>query len=82
MVRNSFNSVSIFYPLIWDSDILFPNPKVFLGGSASEGVSGEISRMGGMRVSNGDVIYSFLVHDVQFYRSSNTLSKSGSVGAL
>ena len=56
MVRDPLNSGSIFYPLIWVSGILFPNPKVFLGGSASVGVSGEISRIGGMRVSNGDVI--------------------------
>lgn len=53
---------------------------VFLGGSASDGVSDEISRMGGMRISNGDVIYSFLVHDVPSYRSPNTLIES--LGAL
>lgn len=76
MVRDSFCSGSIFYPLIWVSDIFFTNPKVFLGGSASDGVSDEISRMGSMRVSNGDVIYSFLVRDVQAYRSPNTFSKS------
>lgn len=60
MVRDSCCSGSSFYPLIWVSDIFFTNPKVFLGGSASDGVSDEFSRMGGI---NGDVIYSFLVHD-------------------
>lgn len=82
MVRDSFYSGSIFYQLIWISDIFFPNPKAFLGGSAADGVRGEILRIGGMRVSNGDVIYKFLVHDVRSYRSHNTLSKSGSEGAL
>lgn len=57
-------------------DVFVTNPKVFLGGSASDGVSDEISRMGGMRVSNGDAIYSFLAHDVRSYRSPNILSES------
>lgn len=51
-------------------------PKGFLGRSASDGVSDEILRMGGMRISNGDVIYSFLVNDVLSCHSTNTLCKS------